>query len=50
MCHSPIFSFSLSSILNFLSFDYFSGNFIPWKTEQGGALTGAPLLSRQGGV
>ncbi len=44
------FIFIFISIFEFFDFDYFSGNFSPWKTEQGGALTGPPLVSKQGGV
>ena len=53
MYHPPILSFFifiLFCFLNFLIFFDFLKFFHPWKTEQGGALTGPPLESEQGGV
>ena len=48
--HPFIFIFILFCFLNFLIVFIFLKLFHPWKTEQGGALTGPPLVSEQGGV
>ena len=52
MYHPPSFHFHFHSLLFFEFFDfvYFLKFFHPWKTEQGGALTGPPLVSEQGEV
>ncbi len=48
--HSFIFHFNSLLFFEFFDFVYFSEIFHPWKTEQGGALTGPPLVTEQGGV
>ena len=48
--HPFIFHFHSLLFFEFFDFVIFLKFFHPWKTEQGGALTGPPLASEQGGV